>query len=280
MERKFGILGWPLGHTLSPPIHKRLFELSQTDGDYGVYEVAPEDLAGFAKDMRSFAGLNVTIPHKVSIIPFLDELDESAVTYNAVNFIVCGEKLRGYNTDCYGFEKTAEALGASLCDSVCVLGAGGVGRMFAVHSAMSGADVTMAVRDGDIDAAQTVKREIIALRPNARVRIADISALHTLGYDFNLLINATPVGMYPRVDAMPVQAELLPHCRFVFEAVYNPAETLLLKEAKKAGCKTTGGMAMLVWQAVKAHEILDGAVYNPQDIAKLIEEMTALLAAK
>ena len=275
--RKFGILGYPLGHTLSPQIHERLFKLSGHDDSYEVYEVPPANLPEFAKGLKSFAGLNVTIPHKVSVLSYIDELDESAKRYHAVNLITGGDKLTGYNTDYYGFCKTAEILGADLSESVCVLGAGGAGRMFATHAAFCGAPVTIAVRESAIATALSLKQEICKQHPTARVRIVDILSLHTLGEEFNLLINATPVGMHPHQNETPVQQELLPHCRFVFDAIYNPEETLLLKMARKSGCKAIGGMAMLVWQAVRAHEIWDNSVYNTQDILKIICEMTDIL---
>ncbi|MEG1760350.1 MAG: shikimate dehydrogenase [Hydrogenoanaerobacterium sp.] len=279
--KKFGILGYPLGHTLSPQIHTRLFELCGHNEEYKIYEVPSSALDDFASGFRSFAAINVTIPHKVEVMRFLDELDESAQRCSAVNLItVKNGRLCGYNTDCYGFAKTAAELGAGLDKSVCVLGAGGVGRMFAEEAALNGGAVTLAVRAEGLADAEQVKRGICEQNRKANVRIVEISRLQTLDEDFNLLINATPVGMYPHTAASPVSTAFLPHCRFVFDAVYNPTETTLLREAKAAGCTVTGGIAMLVWQAVRAHEIYDGSRYKTEDIKELIKDMTELLAKK
>lgn len=276
MMRKFGILGYPLGHTMSPPIHTRLFEMSGHFDDYEIFEIPPERLAQEMPMLRGLSGFNVTIPHKVEMLPYMDRLDETAERYHALN-VVDGMHggLVGYNTDCYGFQKTVETMGASLAGSVCVLGAGGVGRMFAIESARCGAAVTIAVRENAIGLAQQVQADIRSQTPDAAVRIVDIDKLHTLGEEFHLLINATPAGMYPKVDGMAVDAALLPHCEYLFDSVYNPSETRLMREARAAGCKVTGGMAMLVWQAVKAHEIWDHAHYETEAVAALIDEMAA-----
>lgn len=280
MTKKFGILGYPLGHTMSPPIHKRLFELSGHDGDYDIYEIPPEELETKMPMLKALAGFNVTIPHKVELLAYMDELDETAKRYKALNVVSCGSKYIGYNTDCYGFRKSIEQMGASLSGSVCVLGAGGVGRMFAIESALCGAQVTIAVRESGIELARRVQSDIRAQNPNAQVRIADIAKLHLHNESYHLLINATPAGMYPKIDTMAVDAALLPQCEYVFDSVYNPTVTKLMHEAKKAGCKVAGGMAMLVWQAVKAHQIWDNADYDANDIHALINEMAQTVDKK
>ncbi|WP_312644396.1 shikimate dehydrogenase [Hydrogenoanaerobacterium sp.] len=280
MTRKFGILGYPLGHTMSPPIHKRLFELSGHTDDYDIYEISPEELTDKMPMLKALSGFNVTIPHKVGLLGYMDELDETALRYKALNVVSCGSRYIGYNTDCYGFRKTIEQMGADLSRSVCVLGAGGVGRMFAIESALCGAQVTLAVRASGVELAQRVQFDIRSQIPEAQVRIVEIETLHLLGEDFHLLINATPVGMYPKVDAMAVDPALLPRCEYVFDSVYNPTVTKLMREAQAAGCKVAGGMAMLVWQAVKAHEIWDNAHYSTNDITALINEMAAAVDEK
>lgn len=280
MARKFGILGYPLGHTMSPPIHTRLFELSGHPAGYEIFEIAPEELAQKMPLLLSLSGFNVTIPHKVALLPYMDELDETAARYKALNVVVNGARHTGYNTDCYGFHKTMEQLGAGLAGSVCVLGAGGVGRMFAIEAARCGGEVTLAVRETGVELALQVQADIRGQKPEAKVRIADISKLHTLGERFHLLVNATPAGMYPNVEDMAVDEALLPQCEYVFDSVYNPTETRLLRAARTAGCKTIGGMAMLVWQAVRAHEIWDGAAYPPEQISALIDEMALFVAEK
>ena len=278
MARKFGILGSPLGHTMSPPIHKRLFALSGHGQDeYGVYEIPPEELPRRRAELLTLDGLNVTIPHKVELLGWVNCLDETARRYGALNVITRENGGHtGYNTDCYGFRKTVEQLGARLAPGkqVCVLGAGGVGRMFAIESALAGAPVLLAVRESGAGQAARVRQDILALCPQAEVSITDLSALGA-GFSCHLLINATPVGMHPNRDTSPVALAALAGCEFVFDCVYNPTQTLLMREARAAGRPVAGGMAMLVWQAVKAHEIWDGAVYRLEDITSLIQEMEA-----
>lgn len=275
MARNFVILGHPLGHSMSAPIHTRLFALSGSEGAYGVLDLAPEELERHWHLLDALYGYNVTIPYKLAVIPHLDRLDETARRYGAVNVVANTPERVGYNTDCYGFCKTIEQLGADLSQSVCILGAGGVGRMFAIESALQGAAVTLAVLPNAWAKAEAVVRDIQAQRPGAPVRIVDITRLAGLDGPFHLLINATPAGMYPQVDGMPIGPELLSRCSYVFDSIYNPTKTRLLRAAEQAGCRCAGGMAMLVWQAVRAHEIWDRASYRTEDIAALIAEMSA-----
>lgn len=273
MTRSFALLGHPLGHSLSPPIHKRLFELSGHTGGYDLLNIPTGELPERLGELAALRGYNVTIPYKVEMLPHMDRLDESARRYGALNTVSNGSESVGYNTDCYGFRCSVEAMGADLTRPVCVLGAGGVGRMFAIEASLCGAPVTLAVRESSIDKALGVQSDIRAARPKAPVRVVELSRLAALEEDFHLLINATPSGMYPNIGASPVDKPLLARCEYVFDSIYNPTETRLLREAREAGCKTRGGMAMLVWQAVKAHEIWDGAAYRPEDIEALIAEM-------
>lgn len=284
--RKFGILGHPLGHSLSPQIHAALFALDGETVDYQMYDIAPEELTGKFDFLATLDGFNITIPHKVSIIDFCDRLDEGAQRYRSVNCVKCGanspEKV-GYNTDVIGFTKSIEALGASLGSKVLLIGCGGVGRMMAIETAMSGGDLTIAALKTDRALAEEVVKEINALKPNAKVQIAYISgaALDRCdlpeGVEYDLLVNACPVGMYPKVDRMPCTPAVLDGVKFVFDAVYNPKVTLLAKTAREKGAKAMTGMAMLVLQAVAAHEIWDGASYKTEDINKIIADMEELI---
>lgn len=284
--RKFGILGHPLGHSLSPQIHAALFALDGETVDYQMYDIAPEELVGKFDFLATLDGFNITIPHKVSIIDFCDRLDEGAQRYRSVNCVKCGanspEKV-GYNTDVIGFTKSIEALGASLGSKVLLIGCGGVGRMMAIETAMSGGDLTIAALKSDRALAEEVVKEIKALKPNAKVQIAYISgeALDRCdlpeGAEYDLLVNACPVGMFPKVDRMPCTPAVLDGVKFVFDAVYNPKVTLLAKTAREKGARAMTGMAMLVLQAVAAHEIWDGASYKTEDINKIIADMEELI---
>ena len=133
--RKFGILGHPLGHSLSPQIHSALFALDGEKVDYEMYDIAPEELHSKFDFLATLDGFNITIPHKVSIIDFCDRLDAGAQRYRSVNCIkVTKEEKVGYNTDVIGFTKSIAALGASLNSRVLLIGCGGVGRMMAIET--------------------------------------------------------------------------------------------------------------------------------------------------
>lgn len=281
--RKFGILGHPLGHSLSPQIHAALFALDGETVDYQMYDIPPEELNAKFDFLATLDGFNITIPHKVSIIDFCDRLDEGAKRYRSVNCIKVGAEKIGYNTDVIGFTKSIAALGASLDSRVLLIGCGGVGRMMAIETALEGGDLTIAALKSDAALAEEVVKEIKALKSDAKVQIAWISGAALdksdlpAGAEYDLLVNACPVGMYPKVDRMPCTPAVLDGVKFVFDAVYNPKVTLLAKTAREKGAKAMTGMAMLVLQAVAAHEIWDGVSYKTEDINKIISNMEDLI---
>lgn len=276
--RKFCLIGHPLGHSLSPQIHARLFELSGEKAKYTLEDIDPSVLADKFGFLTEFDGFNITIPHKVGIIDYCDELSESAARYHSVNCVKNGARKIGYNTDCIGFTKSIETLGASLESRVLLIGCGGVGRMMAIETALAGGDLTIAALKSDVPLARKAIEDISAQNPNVKVNVAVIGENGLCNEDlgderFDLLVNASPVGMFPNVDRMPCQREILNNVEYVFDAIYNPHETLLTKTAREFGCKSMTGMAMLVLQAVAAHEIWDDAHYNKNDIDKLIADM-------
>lgn len=281
--RKFGILGHPLGHSLSPQIHAALFALDGETVDYQMYDIPPEELNAKFDFLATLDGFNITIPHKVSIIDFCDRLDEGAKRYRSVNCIKVGAEKIGYNTDVIGFTKSIAALGASLDSRVLLIGCGGVGRMMAIETALQGGDLTIAALKSDAALAEEVVKEIKALKSDAKVQIAWISgaaldkADFPAGAEYDLLVNACPVGMFPKVDRMPCTPAVLDGVKFVFDAVYNPKVTLLAKTARDKGAKAMTGMAMLVLQAVAAHEIWDGVSYKTEDINRIISDMEELI---
>ena len=274
---KYALLGYPLGHTMSPPIHKRLFELDGDSGaEYEVCEISPDRLDERAAYLNSLNGYNITIPYKVDIIAHLDELDESAKRYNSVNCVVNrGGRNIGFNTDCSGFLRSLEAGGAKLGGRVLQIGCGGVGRMMATEAALHGADLTIVSLPEFITGAEEVAREAVKLNPSAKISVITHDRISG---EFDLLMNASPVGMYPKTDDCPVSEDVIKSCKCVFEVIYNPNVTNLMSIAANNGIPAIGGMAMLVWQAAVAHEIWSGASYNDKDVEKIIEDMKAELA--
>lgn len=280
--KKFCLIGHPLGHSLSPQIHKRLFELSGENAEYSLEDIAPEELKDKFGFLSEFDGFNITIPHKVSIIDYCDKLSDGANRYRSVNCVKNGAEKLGFNTDCIGFTKSIGLLGASLSSNVLLIGCGGVGRMMAIETALESGRLTIAALENDLPLAANVIGEIQKLKPEAEVKAVKIPAdglsNAALGNEkFDLLVNACPVGMFPKIDRMPCLPEVLDNVNFVFDAIYNPKETLLAKTARSKGCKAMTGMAMLVLQAAAAHEIWDGAEYRKEDIDALISDMEALV---
>lgn len=276
--RRYAILGYPLGHTLSPFIHARLFALSGENGEYTKAEIAPENLEAEMSELKTLDGFNVTIPHKETIISALDRLDQSAGRYRAVNAVRRSNgEFVGYNTDAFGFRKAIELLGSRLNGRVLLLGAGGAGRMMAMETVLCGGRLTIAVRDTDAPKTRALLTFLRTRVPEARVKVCKLEGIDG---SFDLLCNATPVGMYPKVDECPVSESAVSRCGAVFDAVYNPVETVLLQRAKVLGIPARGGMDMLVWQAVRAHEIWYGGRFAQRDVEELIEACNARLTER
>ncbi len=271
MKRRYALLGGTLKHTMSPPIHSRLFELRGRDFEYEIVEASEERLADKAAYLNSLSGYNITIPHKIGIIDYIDRLDKTAEKYNSVNCVDNKNGvLTGYNTDVDGFLRSLSANGGKLDGKVLLLGAGGVGRMMAIEACCAGGELTIAVLPDFIPQTEIVKKDILKICPDAKVEIVTFDAING---SFDVMINATPVGMYPNCDECVVSDKVISRTNFVFDAIYNPRETLLIKKAKSMGITAVGGMAMLVWQAVSAHEIWDGDSYTNEEVQAIIDEM-------
>lgn len=266
--KKYAVIGHPIGHTMSPFIHKRLFELSGINAEYGVIDIPPEELkTQYEAVLKKLDGYNITIPHKQNIIPLLSDIDSKAKLYGSVNTVLNSEGTsKGFTTDPDGFLKALEYAEIPLKDRVVILGCGGAARTMAYEAVLAGAQLEFAVREQSLVKAQKLAEEIkIKLKSN------DIKCVKTteISGEIKTLINATPVGMTPNVDGQPISDEQLKNCENVFDAIYNPLETKLIKKAKANGSNAEGGMSMLVWQAVVAHKHWDGSDYDVAEIEKL-----------
>ena len=275
MKKQYGLIGYPLGHSMSAFIHKRLFELSKQDAEYLMLEFPPEKLDEKAKELKKLAGFNITMPYKKDILQYLDGLDEKALLYGAVNTVNCGKKVVGCNTDVVGFLKSTDLLGGIANKKICIIGAGATAKMAATEAVLANSEVTIAVREGSLSKADNLCFDVARLSPTAKVSATTISQI-TEHYD--MLINCTPVGMYPKTDAMPIDEDKLGLFNSVLDLIYNPIETNLIRCAKAKGLSTSSGMTMLVWQAVIAHEIWYFAKFEQADIDKLIADASEHLA--
>ena len=265
----YGLIGMPLGHSLSPFIHAQLQKCAGIVGDYNLIEIEKEKLESrFKNELLKLDGFNVTIPYKTDIIPFLDSLSNRAELFGAVNTVdIKSGKAKGYNTDCIGFVRAIGNSDAELAGNVLILGCGGVARMFACESAIAGAEVALAVRKQSFEKAEKLSVEL-KTKLSSDIKIADIN---TVNGSYDLIINATPVGMYPNTDESPVSEDVIKNASAVFDAIYNPLETKLIKTAKENGKKYMNGLPMLVWQAAAAEEIWNDIEFSSEDIDYVIK---------
>ncbi|MCK4274136.1 MAG: shikimate dehydrogenase [Dehalococcoidales bacterium] len=266
------LIGDPVEHTMSPVMHNAAYKKLGLDYVYVPFRVSPEQLAAAVDGLRALnvCGFNVTIPHKVSIIPMLDGLDPLAEKVGAVNTVVNNDgELRGYNTDADGFlkamlEREVEPAGKN----VVVLGAGGAARAVTYVLADRGAGLTILNRQEELDWAENIA-ELISEDFGKVVRVLELrdEYLAEALQIADILVNATSVGMSPAGDESPVPAGLLKDSLIVFDVVYNPINTRLLNEAKAAGAQTISGIDMLAWQGALAFEKWTGQA-APIDLMK------------
>ena len=258
-----GVIGDPIEHTMSPAIHNAGFTQLGLDYIYVPFHVKTEELGKAIDGMRglNIRGLNVTIPHKVSVIPLLDELDPLAEKIGAVNTITNDDGvLKGSNTDASGFlqallERGIEPKGKK----VVILGAGGASRAISFILAEKDARLVIVNRLLELDWAEELANRLSTIfhREIKALELVEENLTRVLdGAD--ILVNATSVGMSPNIKETPVPSNLLRPGLVVVDIVYNPIKTRLLREAEEAGAETVSGVDMFVWQGALAFEIWTG----------------------
>jgi shikimate dehydrogenase len=275
-----GLIGFPLGHSLSPQIHGAALHAIGISGEYSLYPVAPspegeKELAALLDKVKNGAihGLNVTIPHKQNVMPLLDELTPAAETIGAVNTIFIQDgRLIGENTDAPGFWADFQQFTGSKeqeMPSALVLGAGGSARAVVYALLTHGYQVAIAARR--IEQAHQLCDQLSGI--GSQIHVLD-SIQRSLDKDrYSLLVNTTPVGMHPHENASPWPMNIaLPKHTAIYDLVYNPRETLLVKRARANGLLATTGMGMLVEQAALAFELWTG-VAAPRNVMKQVVGM-------
>ncbi len=245
---KCGLIGRKLSHSFSTPIHREL-----ADYAFDLYELEPEELEDFVRhgELDAFC---VTIPYKKDVIPFLDEISPEAKAIGAVNVVVRGkdEKIRGYNTDYFGFTYMVESSGVEVCGKKAVVFGNG------------GASLTICTVLRDMGVGEL---HVIGVADNTPKNMQKLS-------DATLIINATPVGMYPNNGTSPTSLDYFPNCEAVLDVVYNPPRTALILQAEERGIVAVGGLSMLVAQAAKGFEHFTGDKYEEG----CIERITSLIS--
>ena len=261
--RLVGLLGRPLGHSLSPAMHNRAFRKLGLNYCYLPIEVADEDLevvtAGIAR--MNFAGYNITIPHKIRIMDYLDTVDPLAQAIGAVNTVTLQDgRATGFNTDGIGFVQSLEAAGSlSIKDkAVLMLGCGGAARAIAMTLAQQGVARIVIANRTEVKAHALAGDVNRLLRECCRaVPMQPASLEATLG-EVDILINTTSVGMHPHENHSPIEANLVKDHLVVCDIVYNPRETKLLHTARQRGCRIVEGLGMLVYQGAVGFKLWTG----------------------
>ena len=245
---KCGLIGKTLGHSYSPQIHGEL-----GDYDYSLFELAENELGGFVRSDK-FHGANVTIPYKIAVIPYLDEISPEAARIGSVNTIVhtTDGKLKGYNTDYYGFGYMLDSAGISVSGKkVLVLGSGG-------------ASLTVRTLLSDRGA-----KEVVVISRSGENNYSNIH-LHA---DTDVIVNTTPVGMYPNNGTSPVSLDTFAKLSGVADIIFNPSKTRLILDAEARGLKCAGGLSMLVAQAKAASEYFTGKMIDDGEIKRITEKI-------
>ena len=261
-----GLIGYPLSHSLSGVIHRAAFKSLSIDGKYDILETPPDSLVEKIKFLKTnnYLGFNVTIPLKVPITMFLEKVDSAANLAGAVNTvkIMPDKVLHGFNTDIFGFVSAVpiDFRNTLINKKAAILGTGGASRACAIGLIEMGVSAIDFYSRNIINSADTIKflREQF---PNVSINLKQYQSLNCLE-DLAILVNTTPVGMINLAMNESLLSEKLlstmPKESIVYDIVYNPIQTLLLKTAKKCGLKTINGLDMLVYQAQKAFHIWTG----------------------
>lgn len=260
----FGILGEKLGHSLSPDIHDEIFKAYKMDACYKKYETEKERLADTIKEFEKngVRGVNVTIPYKVDVIKYLDSVSDEAKGIGAVNTVNFENGIkRGYNTDYFGFGAMLKRYDIPVNNKKAViLGTGGASKAVAKY-----------LIDSQISDILYVSRQS-GKANDFGIKVIDYNELYGIK-NFDMIVNCTPVGMYPNIGNSPVSKDVLMNYDTAVDIIYNPLETEFIRQAKKSGLKGINGLYMLVYQAVKSENIWNNITVNDIYVDKIVSEL-------
>ena len=261
----YGVVGEKLSHSLSPNIHNRLFELLDIEGAYKIIEIPKDNISklGDALKVLGIKGVNVTIPYKQEVMKQLDFISKEAKSIGAINTIMLKDnKLYGYNSDYYGFGSLLRKNNIEVKNKIAVvLGAGGASKA-----------VNAYLFDNGIKELYLVSRDKTSeVEVDSRVKRIDYTELENIKGD--ILVNTTPVGMYPNVGKSVVQEDIINNFDSLVDLIYNPEWTEFLKIGRKLGKKTCDGLYMLVGQAIKSEEIWQDRLIDEEIIDKIHDEL-------
>ena len=272
-----GLIGHPVKHSLSPAMHNTAFKEVGIDNKYCyvAFDVLESDLKQVITAVKTLniRGLNVTIPHKLAVMEYLDLIDTTAQSIGAVNTIVNNQGfLRGYNTDLLGVTNALkEAEFDPTNKKIVILGAGGAARAASFSIGRKAAELVIVNRS--IEKAKDLCNDLLeSVIVEARSRELSEKTLREEVQNADLLVNCTSVGMWPDTNQTLLKREIIPETITIFDTIYNPLETQLLKDAKNSGAKTISGLAMFVWQGAIAFELWTGAKAPIQKMKEIVSE--------
>ena len=255
---KYGLIGWPVSHSLSPPMQNAGFKAAGINAEYSLVEVSPDRMNEVIPKMkREFSGWNCTVPHKQHIIEFLDNIDETAKVLGSVNTVVNKNgHLTGYSTDGYGMEKSIqESFGQKINgNSFLFIGSGGAARAVALYFSIIGA-AKIAILNRTVSKAEALAEEIKELDKGVSIVCDNMDAEKIDVGNYNVIIQCTSLGLHEG-DPSPFNIDKINKDQFVVDMIYKKTE--FLKKAEEKGCTVTDGRGMLLYQGVKAWEIWTG----------------------
>ncbi len=276
--KRFALLGEPLGHSMSPALHKAIYrQLEIDDASYRTVELPQERLKSFFTGFRvgGFDGVNVTTPHKSSVIDLLDEVDSKAQLLNAVNCVNrIGNKLIGYNTDLLGFAYSLQQNNVDIeGNKFAILGAGGSAQ--AVGAVLAEGEASkISIVNRTPERAEELKTTILSVNGEIDVEIVSAEDLANSSSDLDCVINTTSLGMNPNVKDSPLPSDFFTENTLAFDLIYTPLETKFLREAKAQGASVVNGVQMLVAQAVYSVEIwMGGNIVAHVDMNALVRDL-------
>lgn len=266
---RLGLIGYPLEHSFSPILHERALESLGLDGEYHLYTFPPtpegeQQVRGICEQVRAgtVTGLNVTIPHKQTVCKFVDVLSPVAQSTKAVNTIYRNRsgELVGDNTDVPGFMREISCLATQIIGTALVLGAGGAARAVVYGLCQAGWEVCVLARRAEQSTALVEEfNHLVGIQSKVSHIPMGNQIIEDLSRNCTLLVNTTPLGMHPNVEASPWPSEIpLPPRAFVYDLIYNPQETQLLQRAREEGLRCANGSGMLVAQAAMSFSIWTG----------------------
>lgn len=269
-----GLIGHPLGHSLSPHMHNEQFERLGIDGYYHLFDTPEEELQKSIQALRQLgaAGFNITIPHKVNVMNYIDKLDPSAERIGAVNTVVReSNMLVGYNTDGEGYLESllaVRSLDQIKKANILVIGAGGAARAVCYALSLRGPE-SITIVNRTQEKAQQLKNHLDDIAP---IRVATKDEAESRNEEYDILINTTSIGMSPEINNSPWGLENVKASALCSDLIYNPWETRWLKDARKAGLDTLNGSGMFVNQGALAFKYWTGKEPDRKVMQTLVED--------